>query len=249
MAKIEDVNAKLNYLEITKALIKEAIENKGQEIEDSDTFREFVNKISNIQTKSIFRQVGAGGFNSNCSVGDTISFGANADYEYTIGDFVPLDLEKSKSSGKYSGRQYIYRYGVGEVTDIEIISSSTKMIYMKIIYLFQHSFPEFISESDGNGIKYYNSATSVEQNWYSYNYSDLDVTADDVIVNKKFLGASGIETGTIQDNGALNYTPSDEVQVIPEGYTTGGTIDAIDITTTDDYDRCLNISKSILGIE
>ena len=53
MAKLEDVNAKLDYVEVTKALIKQAIENKGQAIEESDTFREFVNKISNIKTTSI----------------------------------------------------------------------------------------------------------------------------------------------------------------------------------------------------
>ena len=145
MANLEDVNAKLNYLEITKALIREAIENKGQEIEDSDTFREFVNKISNIQTKSIFRQVGAGGFNPNCSVGDIISFGASVDVEYTIGDFVPIILEKSKNKGKYIGRQYIYKYGVGEVIDIEEVSSSTTMIYMKIIHIF-HSLNLFLNQ-------------------------------------------------------------------------------------------------------
>lgn len=34
--------------------------------------------------------------------------------------------------------------------------------------------------------------------------------------------------GTMPNNGALNYTPSDSQQTIPEGYTSGGTISAID---------------------
>ena len=62
-------------------------------------------------------------------------------------------------------------------------------------------------------------------------------------------GANGIETGNIPNNGTLSYTPSNVTQNIPAGYTSGGTISAMDITTTSDYSRCLDLSKSILGIE
>lgn len=47
MSSIED---KLLYLQQTKSLIKDAIENKGQIISDTDTFRSYVDKINDIDT-------------------------------------------------------------------------------------------------------------------------------------------------------------------------------------------------------
>lgn len=37
--------------------------------------------------------------------------------------------------------------------------------------------------------------------------------------------------GTMPNNGALNYSASEEDQTIPAGYTSGGTISAIDYET------------------
>ena len=248
MAKLEDVNAKLNYLEITKALIKEAIENKGQEIEDSDTFREFVNKISNIQTKSRFLETGIS-TSGNCEIGDTFTFSYMKD-KYKLGDFCHIVINKSKLESSDHSHQYTYKYGILEVIDKEIVNESMENVTFEVIYIFQNSFPEFISNTVAEkGLKYRNEVLQREYNWYSYDYSNLDVTADDVILNKKFLGASGVETGNIPNNGTLNYTPSNVIQTIPSGYTTGGTISAMDITTSDDYTRCLTLSKEILGIE
>lgn len=41
---------KLEYLNDTKALLKAAIINKGQEVTSSTPFREYANKINNIET-------------------------------------------------------------------------------------------------------------------------------------------------------------------------------------------------------
>lgn len=43
-----DINDKLDYLETTKSLIKQAIEDKGVAVSDSDTFRSYATKIANI---------------------------------------------------------------------------------------------------------------------------------------------------------------------------------------------------------
>ena len=40
--------------------------------------------------------------------------------------------------------------------------------------------------------------------------------------------AGDLISGTMPNNGTLNYTPSSSVQTIPAGYTSGGTISAID---------------------
>ena len=249
MARIEDINAKLDYLEITKALIKEAIESKGQEIEESDTFREFVDKISNIQILSDFNVISVDGVNPSNNVGDTITFDVISQHNYKIGDYVPILFSKTKNGGKNSGTQYIYQNGIGIVTDIEEVSSATTRIYLRIVYKFSNNFPEFVNATDRNGIKFANSATDGEQIWYSYTFSNLDVQAQDVLYDKKFQSSAGIESGSMPNNEQLNYTPTSSAQTIPEGYTSGGTISAMDITTTGDYTRCLNLTKSILGIE
>lgn len=48
MATYDDIINKLDYLEGTKQLIKQAIVDKGQTINDSDTFRTYVDKIKDI---------------------------------------------------------------------------------------------------------------------------------------------------------------------------------------------------------
>lgn len=49
---MSNINNKLDYLDETKQLIKQAIIDKGQEVSDEDTFRSYVDKISDIETGS-----------------------------------------------------------------------------------------------------------------------------------------------------------------------------------------------------
>lgn len=245
MAKLEDIDAKLDYLEITKALIKEAIENKGQEIEETDTFREFVNKISNIQTKSNFHHLVVGTTNYNIQVDDTLTFGATLG-TYKVNDYELVRLYINNSSIG----QYTYRVGVIEITGVTPVSNATESVNSKVLYIFDIDFPKFIENSlDKKGILFGNEVTGQEYNWYSYDYSNLDVQSQDVLTNKRFQGPTGIETGSMPNNGELNYTPTSSAQTIPAGYTSGGTISAMDITISSDYIRCLALSKNILGIE
>lgn len=53
-------------------------------------------------------------------------------------------------------------------------------------------------------------------------------------------------SGTMPNNGELNYNSSTEEQTIPAGYTTGGTIAPAPLTDTE-YDECLELSEQILG--
>ena len=46
------IDSQLTYLEETKLLLKDAIINKGQNIQDTDTFRSYANKIDQISTLS-----------------------------------------------------------------------------------------------------------------------------------------------------------------------------------------------------
>lgn len=72
--------------------------------------------------------------------------------------------------------------------------------------------------------------------------------SDKILIGEKYLSISGdILNGTMPNNGNLTYTPTDEEQIIPEGYTSGGKVSAIDITTLDEYKECLLLSANILS--
>lgn len=49
----------------------------------------------------------------------------------------------------------------------------------------------------------------------------------------------------MQDNGELNYDPSTQPQIIPAGYTSGGTINA-SLITQEDYNNCIFKANKIL---
>lgn len=76
--------------------------------------------------------------------------------------------------------------------------------------------------------------------------SDATATTNDIMKNKIAYVDGNRLVGTIEDNGPLNITPSNEKQIIESGYTSGGTIRAVDITTLEDYDKCLALTNYIL---
>lgn len=83
--------------------------------------------------------------------------------------------------------------------------------------------------------------------YYSYIDCGLTTSKSQVLSNIRFLGSTGIERGTMPNNGNLTYTPSENKQSIPAGYTSGGTILPYDITQSQDYQSCLGKVNLILG--
>ena len=248
MAKLSDINAKLEYLDGTKYMIKEAIKNKGQEIlDDEDVFRDFVEKINNIQTKSNFYNNGPQ-TNANYDVGSTITI-TRQKGSTKLGDFSYITIQKDKLIDIDLSTGYTYKLGIMEAIEIEPRNDSEDNVTYKIICMLPKTYPEFISINlNETGIRYGNEVTRDDYTWYSYEYSNLDVEVADVLNGKKFLGTTGIETGTMPNNGQLNYTPTETQQVIPEGYTSGGIVEPMNITTSNDYITCLALSRDILGI-
>ena len=76
--------------------------------------------------------------------------------------------------------------------------------------------------------------------------SDATATVNDIIQGKTAYSSNGKISGTMPNNGELNYNSSTEEQTIPAGYTSGGTIAPAPLTDTE-YDECLELSEQILG--
>ena len=96
-------------------------------------------------------------------------------------------------------------------------------------------------------------ATYLSANIYGsklYNPYNADILSGDVLQNKIAYGTTGKIIGTMPNNGTLNYTPSEQEQSIPAGYTNGGTIEAMSYVNTlspSDYNKCLAVSNQILN--
>ena len=79
---------------------------------------------------------------------------------------------------------------------------------------------------------------------------DADAAAANVLSGKKFAGASGMDTGSMADNGSTSgeiETKAGTV-VIPAGYTSGGTVSIKSSAVSDCVAGNILSGKTILGV-
>lgn len=81
-----------------------------------------------------------------------------------------------------------------------------------------------------------------------YDASQTDAGASHVLNGKKFVGASGEDTGSMANNGDVSGTIGVKAGTVsvPAGYTTGGTISLTNVS--DCVAANIKSGKSILGI-
>ena len=80
-----------------------------------------------------------------------------------------------------------------------------------------------------------------------YNPYDCTAQPNQVVLGKSFVSSTGKVSGTMKNYRNLLITPDDTEHIIPDGYVSGGKVEATNITNLNDYNRCLNISKDILA--
>lgn len=75
--------------------------------------------------------------------------------------------------------------------------------------------------------------------------SDATVEPSQMLVGQTAYAKGQKIEGTMPNNGALSFEPSDEEQNIPTGYVEGAKVKATDITKLNEYDACLTLANSI----
>jgi len=92
-----------------------------------------------------------------------------------------------------------------------------------------------IPKSGGGTAKFYDTAAA-------------DAAASEVLNGKKFAGSSGMDTGSMANNGALGGTIGTKAgtYTIPAGFTSGGTVSLTNVT--DCVSGNILSGKSILGV-
>lgn len=79
-----------------------------------------------------------------------------------------------------------------------------------------------------------------------YNITNINTSSSNVLSEIEFVNSNGKQYGTMPNNGELNYNVSTEEQIIPAGYTLGGTIEAAPLTQTE-CDNYIDDTNMILS--
>ena len=84
-----------------------------------------------------------------------------------------------------------------------------------------------------------------------YDASETDVSAANVLSGKKFVGASGEDTGSMANNGSTSGEISTKAGtvMIPSGYTSGGTVSIASSAVSDCVASNILNGKTILGVQ
>lgn len=163
-----------------------------------------------------------------------------------------------------TSNQTIYQYSFNKDTfEILFVKSISGQAFTGISFANNSvkAFPRndsvdviYWSSTQSKYYEFYSEASSKELNAiirdgikYNYLKSSNLTNSRKLLTGQQAYGPDGKVIGTMPNNGQLTYTPTESTQSIPEGYTSGGTIEAFDWTSASEYQTCLDITEDILG--
>lgn len=244
-------------------IFMKAIKNGTSQFVALFQYNESTNKL--VKTPFNEQSYGAGILNKDYYIRNNnqlVSFSSGS----VVGTF-PISLTYKRMI-KYAGGNQFLLFDIGEnIVSVYVYEAATNTIELKqrYPYLYQWNVQAnaglmSVQTSDST-VRYYDpvrelisvlgdsdsviKSLEIRDNFY-INTDDTTATTADILIGKTAYAKNSKIGGTMPNNGALNYTPSEQEQTIPAGYTLGGTVNAIDITALSDYKLCDAIADSIL---
>lgn len=185
-------------------------------------------------------------------------------YKWIADDIITIGMEKKPFDGYntiYGFKIYKINYDDNSITLMDTFDTINMSRTNKIgipFYLSQtidlFNTGSYLSLSDYNeAVSHYISSTPSE-NLISFtrngiNYMDVSsalTESSQVLEGCVFYAKNAKNVGSMPNNGNLYYEASTSEQVIPAGYTSGGTIAPSPLTEAE-YESCLGLSEQILG--
>ena len=190
--------------------------------------------------------------------------------DYSLLQTLPLDISKSEESFEHL---FVYKSNDFYVLRISTTSKNYKFVYIDAKTYATISETQLLPNYSTMGIRlpvstnssaiiYRKTSTSLTSSLYRidgtrrlslndgnytyYNTYDSTTISSEILQDKIVYSSKGKIVGTMPNNGELNYNSSTEEQIIPAGYTSGGTIAPAPLTDTE-YDECLGLAQQILG--
>ena len=186
-------------------------------------------------------------------------------YQWLADDVIVIGAQKKSTQSIREFKIYRIDYTNNSITLLDTFDTENmaRIDSYGTVYGIPHYFYQITSLFNGGSYLSLNSTTGAaghtltttpSENLISFtrngiNYLDTSGTltsSDQVLENCIFYANNAKNVGSMPNNGNLHYDVSTSEQVIPEGYTSGGTIAASPLTT-EDYEDCLSLTQQILG--
>ena len=187
----------------------------------------------NASETKVFADDGIYVLSSALTIGEKIA-------EYTLREYVDYQQQGDYYIGRSTHNLYKFNEDSNIFETIVTLENTVKFEDGIFMYLANDYVINFIKLNTNESFKY-----NDKSYYFKNNYSNT--TSDKVLIGYEVLNQAGQQViGTMPNNGELNYNSSTEEQIIPAGYTSGGTIAPALLTDTE-YDECLELSQQILG--
>lgn len=157
-------------------------------------------------------------------------------YCFKINDDLTLTPLFSRKAGTYVGSSYSQYMGT------TVMPASNSFLYFSPTLTMMYKFSE---TNTTNKV-----ASMIVQGETFGNTNIVTATKDDVLLGKIFLDKDGENTGTMANNGYLDFTPSMTAQNIPKGYASGGIVRPINADVDNNIiPENIRNGVTILGVE